>query len=158
MKVKRNAVVTIDYKLKNEEGDLIDSSESNGQLTYLHGFNNIIPGLEEALEGKQAGDVFNASVPPEKGYGVRDENMVFVLPAENFKVGNEEELVPGMEFDTVVDNTSYILTVVEVNGDKIKVDANHPLSGKNLNFEVKIVNIRESYSDELVQGFPMDSE
>ncbi len=155
MTVKRKMVVTIEYVLKNEKDQVIDSSEKNGPLTYLHGFKNIIQGLEEALEGKKQGDSFTASVPPEKAYGKRDENLVFSVPAENFRDTESPEVKAGMEFETVINDTPYILTVLEVNGDKVVVDANHPLAGKPLFFDVKVKEIRDSYSDELAQGFPL---
>ena len=158
MQIKRKMVVTLEYVLKNEKGDIVDSSEKSGKLTYLHGFKNIVEGLEEALEGKKVGDSFSLSVPPEKGYGPRDENMVFVLPAENFKNEENSDIEAGMEFVVNFDEASYILTVVEKIGDKIKVDANHPLAGKPLYFEIKVTNIRDSYNDELVQGYPVQEE
>jgi FKBP-type peptidyl-prolyl cis-trans isomerase SlyD len=151
-------VVTVEFILKNEKGEIIDSSEKSGKLTYLHGFKNIIVGLEEALEGKKLGDSFTVSVPAEKGYGQRDENMVFTVPKENFKNEENSEIEAGMEFETVINDAPYILTVVEINGDKVKIDANHPLAGKTLYFEVKVANIRDSYSDELVQGYPLKEE
>ncbi|MCL2480397.1 MAG: peptidylprolyl isomerase [Spirochaetaceae bacterium] len=155
MQVTRKMVVTIEYVLKNEKGEIIDSSEKNGKLTYLHGFRNIVEGLEEALEGKKVGDFFSVSVPPEKGYGLRDENMVFTLPRENFKDDENSKVEPGMEFEVTIKDVIYILTVVEVSGDKVKVDANYPLAGKPLYFEGKVTNIRISYSDELAQGYPI---
>lgn len=155
MTVKRKMVVTIEYTLKNEKGHVIDSSENNGPLKYLHGFKNIIEGLEEALEGKSKGDSFTVSVPPEKAYGKRDENMVFQVPSENFKNREGDEIRPGMEFETVINDTPYILTVMEVDGEHVKVDANHPLAGKPLFFDVKVIDIRDSFSDELAQGFPL---
>ena len=85
--IERKKVVTIEYTLKNETGDILDQNMS---LTYLHGFKNLVPGLEEALEGKKVGDTLSVAVPPEKGYGNRDENMIFSLPKENFTNGTEE--------------------------------------------------------------------
>jgi FKBP-type peptidyl-prolyl cis-trans isomerase SlyD len=148
-------VVTIDYTLKNNKGEIIDSSEKSGTLTYLHGFKNIIEGLEEALEGKNAGDSFSVSVSPDKGYGLRDSNMVFTVPADNFKNVEGDALKPGMEFETVINDAPCILTVLEAKGNKVKVDANHPLAGKPLFFDVKVIDIRDSYSDELAQGYPI---
>ena len=89
--VERKKVVTIEYTLKDEHGKVL---EDKNTLTYLHGFKNIVQGLEEALEGKKVGDTLSVAVPPEKGYGIRDENMVFTLPKENFlsKMGDDEEL------------------------------------------------------------------
>ena len=158
MLVKRKMVVTIEFVLKDEKGEIIDSSEKSGKLTYLHGFKNIIDGLEEALEGKKAGDSFTVSVPVEKGYGQRDENMIFTVPKNNFKNEENPVLEKGMEFETNINDIPIMLTVLEVKGDKVKVDANHPLAGKPLYFEVKVADIRDSYNDELVQGFPIKKE
>lgn len=162
--IERMKIVTIEYTLKDEHGNVL---EKNNSLTYLHGFKNIVPGLEEALEGKKPGDTMTVAVPPEKGYGVRDENMVFTLPKDNFmsKVGDDEEgneiqqdIKVGMEFETAIDDVSYILTVTAVNDDKVTVDANHPYASKALFFDIKVIGIREAFSDELVQGFPMTEE
>ena len=155
MLIKRKMVVTIEYVLKDEKGEILDSSEKSGKLTYLHGFKNIVQGLEEVLEGKKAGDSFSVSVPPEKGYGPRDENMVFTLPLENFKNDENSKIEPGMEFEATFNDAKYILTVIEVTGDKVKVDANYPLAGKPLYFDGKVLNIRDSYSDELAMGYPI---
>ena len=117
--VERKKVVTIEYTLKDEHGKVL---EDKNTLTYLHGFKNIVQGLEEALEGKKVGDTLSVAVPPEKGYGIRDENMVFTLPKENFlsKMGDDEELNEvqkdvkvGMEFETAIDDVPYILTVIK---------------------------------------------
>ena len=162
--VERKKVVTIEYTLKDEHGKVL---EDKNTLTYLHGFKNIVQGLEEALEGKKIGDTLSVAVPPEKGYGIRDENMVFTLPKENFlsKMGDDEELNEvqkdvkvGMEFETAIDDVPYILTVIKVDDKGVTVDANHPLAGKALFFDVKVTDIKEALSDELGQGFPMAPE
>ena len=162
--VERKKVVTIEYTLKDEHGKVL---EDKNTLTYLHGIKKIVQGLEEALEGKKVGDTLSVAVPPEKGYGIRDENMVFTLPKENFlsKMGDDEELNEvqkdvkvGMEFETAIDDVPYILTVIKVDDKGVTVDANHPLAGKALFFDVKVTDIKEALSDELVQGFPMAPE
>jgi FKBP-type peptidyl-prolyl cis-trans isomerase SlyD len=156
--IKRKQVVTIEFVLKDENGKIIDSSEKSGNLTYLHGFQNIPTGLEEALEGKKIGDSFSVFLPVEKAYGPRDENMIFTVPAENFKNEDGTEIEVGMEFEAVIDEVVHILTVIGKEGDMVTVDANYPLLGKALNFDVKVVNIRDSYSDELVQAYPIKEE
>lgn len=153
--IRRGRVATIEYSLKDEQGNIIDSSELNGPLSYLHGYKNIVPGLEEALEGKKADDTLSVSVPPEKGYGIRDEEMIFNLPADNFN-NDDGPLEAGMEFDTAVDGKPYVLTVLEILGDEVKVDANHPLAGKALYFEVKVLKVRDSYTEEKVLGHPAE--
>ena len=157
MEIRKGFIVTLEYTLKDKEGNILDSSESNGELLYLHGYGNIVKGLEEALEGKTTDDSFSVSVPPEKGYGLRDEEMIFNLPSENFK--NEEGVLePGMEFDTAVNGRPMVLTVLEVLGDEVKIDANHPLAGKELEFDVKVLKVREAYTEEKVLGHPVEEE
>jgi len=151
-------VVSIEFVLKNEKGEILDSSEKSGNLSYLHGYRNIVEGLEEVLEGKKIGESFSVSVPVEKAYGPRDENMIFTVPKANFIDEENPDVKVGMEFETTIDDAPYILTVVAVDVDNIKIDANHPLAGKALYFEGKIANIRKSYSDELVQGYPIKEE
>ena len=162
--IERKKIVTIEYSLKDEHGNVL---EEKNTLTYLHGFKNIVIGLEEALEGKKVGDTLSVAVPPEKGYGLRDENMVFTLPKENFlsKMGDDDELNEvqrdikvGMEFETAIDDVPYILTVIKIDDKGVTVDANHPLADKALFFDVKVTEIKEALSDELVQGFPMAPE
>ena len=153
--IRRGRVVTMEYSLKDEHGNVIDSSDSNGPLSYLHGFRNIVQGLEEALEGKEDGDTVSVVVPPEKGYGLRDDEMVFNVPSENFK-NDKDPLEVGMEFDTAVNGTPYVLTILEILGDEVKVDANHPLAGKQLYFDVKVLKVRDSYTEEKVLGHPME--
>ena len=151
-------VVTIEFVVKNEKGEVLDSSEKSGKLSYLHGFRNIVEGLEEVLEGKQIGETFSVSVPVEKAYGPRDENMIFTVPKEKFITEENPEVKVGMEFDITVEDAPYIMTVVEIDGDTVKIDANHPLAGKPLYFDGKVTDIRKSYSDELVQGYPIKEE
>ena len=152
--VERKKIVTIQYTLKDEHENILEKDKS---LTYLHGFKNIPIGLEEALEGKTIDDTLTVAVPPEKAYGNRDDHMVFTLPKENFQ-NEENEITAGMEFETVVDDVPYILTVTEVSEQTVTVDANHPLAGKALFFDVKVTDMREAYSDELVQGFPIPKD
>jgi len=150
MLIKDNMVVSIHYTLKNEEGQVLDSSQGREPLNYLHGNNNIIPGLENALTGKEIGEQFNISIPPEDGYGVRDERLIQVLPKTAFE--GIDPVEPGMQFQARSDQGVQIITVTSVDGDRITVDGNHALAGEVLNFEIEVTHIRPATEEELTHG------
>src|SRR5687767_3517864 len=109
MRIEARKVATIDYTLTDEEGEVLDSSEDDGPLLYLHGFGNIVPGLESALEGKSAGDKLSVTVAPDKGYGERDEALVQAIPRAKFPNG---DIKVGMRFSAESDEGARVLTVV----------------------------------------------
>ena len=150
MKVETNKVVSINYTLTDEEGTIIDTSTGREPLIYLHGTGNLIIGLEEALEGKASGEAFKVVVAPAKGYGVRDESLMQALPPTQFS--GVPEVQPGMQFQANTEQGPVIITIIEVQEDKIIVDGNHPLAGVHLNFDVEIVDIREATAEELDHG------
>jgi len=150
MKVAENTVVVIDYTLTNNEGQVIDSSEGAGPLAYLHGAGNIIPGLEDALLGKEAGDEVKASIEPENAYGERHEALKQEVPAELFS--GVEKVEVGMQFQSETDQGPVLVTVTEVGNETITVDGNHPLAGVHLNFDVNIREVREPSAEELEHG------
>lgn len=147
--VGKDQVVSIDYKLTDENGDLLDSSEGDKPLTYLHGHGNIVPGLEKALDGKSVGDQASVTVPPDEGYGERDSERIFEVPKDRF----DFEVKPG---DVVRVQTpqgvSPPVQVTAVTDDTVTLDANHPLAGKTLNFDVTVVEIRAASKEELDHG------
>lgn len=150
MKVAENAVVVIDYTLKDNDGQVIDSSEGAGPLAYLHGFNNIISGLENALLGKEAGDEVSAKIAPEDAYGERHEDMKQDVPKELF--GGVDNIEVGMQFQSETDQGPVMVTVVAINDEVVTVDGNHPLAGVELNFDVTIREVREASDEELEHG------
>lgn len=150
MKVAENVVVVIDYTLKDNSGEVIDSSEGAGPLAYLHGAGNIVEGLEEALEGKEAGAKVQASIEPAKAYGERQEDMKQEVPKELF--GGVENIEAGMQFQSETDQGPVLVTVVEVTDEVVTVDGNHPLAGVALNFDVTILEVREATAEELEHG------
>ena len=153
MKIEKNKVVSIDYKLTNNKNETIDSSEGRAPLVYMHGNGNLIPGLEKELEGKASGDTLKVSIQPEEGYGVRDDKKRVEVPIEMFKGVDVAEIKPGMQFQARnKEGAVELLTVAEVNGDKVIIDANHPLAGEVLNFDVTIRDIREASAEELAHG------
>jgi FKBP-type peptidyl-prolyl cis-trans isomerase SlyD len=150
MKVTENAVVVIDYTLKDNDGEVIDSSDGAGPLAYLQGFGNIIPGLEAALLGKEAGDEVQASIEPKDAYGERVEDMKQEVPKELF--GGIEKIEVGMQFQSETDAGPVMVTVVEMGEEMITVDGNHPLAGVHLNFDVTVREVREASEEELEHG------
>jgi FKBP-type peptidyl-prolyl cis-trans isomerase SlyD len=150
MTIQKNSVVTINYTLKDETGEVLDSSEEQEPLTYLHGLGNVIPGLEAALEGKSAGDSVKVTIPPEEAYGAWDGEKILQIPKGQFS--GVDEITEGMEFSVHSNNGEEVVIVTKVDGDTVTVDANHPLAGKTLHFDVSIVGVREATSDELDHG------
>ncbi|MDF1589566.1 MAG: peptidylprolyl isomerase [Gammaproteobacteria bacterium] len=150
MKVAENAVVVIDYTLKDNSGEVIDSSEGAGPLAYLHGFGNIINGLEDALLGKEAGDQIQATIAPENAYGERHEDMQQDVPKELF--GGVDNIEVGMQFQSETDEGPVMVTVVAITDEMVTVDGNHPLAGVELSFDVTIREVREASDEELEHG------
>ena len=150
MQIAPNSVVTLHYTLKDNEGNLIDQSD-DGSFLYLHGAMNIIPGLENALVGKAAGDEVSVSVTPEEGYGVKDPERIQEVPKEMFE-GNED-IKAGVQFHAQSpDGAAVVVTVVEVKDDVVVIDGNHALAGVDLNFDVKIIEVREASDEEVTHG------
>ena len=150
MQISDKMVVTIDYTLKDDNGTVLDSS-TEGNFAYLHGANNIIPGLENALTGKSAGDDVDVSVSPAEGYGEHNETMIQAVPRDMFD--SEQEIQVGMQFHAESpEGEMIVVTVTDVEGDDVTVDGNHPLAGVNLNFGVKVIDIREASEEEIEHG------
>jgi FKBP-type peptidyl-prolyl cis-trans isomerase SlyD len=150
MQIADNHVVSIAYTLKDDSGNILDQS-ADGSFCYLHGASNIIPGLENALTGKQAGDEMSVTIAPEEGYGVRDDAKMQQVDREMFPQGQEIEA--GMQFHAEGPGGQVIVvTVAAVDGDRITIDGNHPLAGVQLNFDVKVVEIRDATREEIEHG------
>ncbi len=147
--IANNSVVSFHYTLTNAEGEVLDKSEGQ-PLVYLHGAGNIIPGLEEALLGKAVGEKLVVTVPAAKAYGEYNPEMVQSVPAQMFQ--GVDNIQAGMQFQAQTDDGVQIVTVKAVEGDEIIVDANFPLAGQDLTFDVEIVEIREATQEELDHG------
>ena len=155
MTIVNDSVVTIAYTLRNGEGEVLDSSDENGSIAYLHGHQNIVPGLEEALTGKTVGDKVNAEIEPADGYGERREDLVFSVPRD--RLPQEEELTEGMQFRAQVsEGQDLVVTLVDIADDQVTLDGNHPLAGEKLVFDVEIKDIRDATTEELDHGHVHD--
>lgn len=149
MKITREKVVAIHYTLRNPEGQVLDSSDGREPLYYLHGFGNLIPGMEEGLEGKTKGDKLQIKVSPDKGYGELDEALIQEVPMEAFG-GNKPQV--GQQFQAGNDHQRYIVTVKAVSDTTVTVDANHALAGVELHFDVEVMDVRDASQEEITHG------
>ncbi|MGE4169283.1 MAG: peptidylprolyl isomerase [Candidatus Margulisiibacteriota bacterium] len=148
MKIAANTVAGFTYRLTNSEGQELDASTT--PLDYLHGHKNIIPGLEKALEGSKVGDKKQVTVAPEEAYGTYDETLLHKYPKTVFPEDVTLEL--GMELDCETENGVISYIVNEILEDEVLLDANHPLAGETLHFDVEITSVREATSEELEHG------
>lgn len=148
MNIRPGAIVEFDYQLTSDEGVLLDSSTEQGPLEYLHGYRDIISGLEEALEGACEGQKIKVRIPPEKAYGEVLEELIQWVPQSVFE--DVAEIEPGMQFEAVVQNGQLRKVMVKViTGESILVDGNHRLAGKWLNFDIEVRSIRSANEEEL---------
>ena len=150
MQITKNTVARFEYTLTDDAGKVLDSSEGQEPLAYVHGLGNIIPGLEEEMEGKSSGDAFQVRVPAAKGYGERDEEMIHDVPKSQLPPDAKLEL--GMQFQAESEHGLHLLTVVGIEEETVKMDANHPLAGVALNFDIRIVEVRDATPEELEHG------
>lgn len=150
MQIANNTVVSIDYTLTGDDGQVIDSSEGREPLVYLHGHQNIIPGLEKAIEGHAEGEELEVSVDPEEGYGPYREELVQDVPREAFD--GVDKVEPGMTFRAESNAGPMTVVVKDVGDEAVTVDGNHMLAGKVLNFKVAIKDVREATETEIEQG------
>jgi FKBP-type peptidyl-prolyl cis-trans isomerase SlyD len=151
MNIQNNSAVSFHYKLTDDDGISIDSSEGKEPLDYLHGAGNIIPGLEKALEGKTIGDSLTVAVTAAEGYGEVQKELIQEVPKEAFQGIDTIEV--GMQFEAQTGQGGTVpVTVIDVTDDLVTVDGNHPLAGKNLNFDVTIEDVREATEEEIAKG------
>jgi FKBP-type peptidyl-prolyl cis-trans isomerase SlyD len=151
MKIADGCVVAMDYTLKTEDGSLIDTSEGDEPMWYLHGSGQIVPGLESALTGRAAGDKLEAVVPPEEGYGPRHDDRVLTVPRSKLPDSPEPEV--GMQLEAQGRRgEQVVLWVTDINGDEVTLDGNHPLAGQTLHFEIEVKEVRAATADEKQHG------
>jgi FKBP-type peptidyl-prolyl cis-trans isomerase SlyD len=152
MTIAENKVVSFHYTLTNDEGDTLDSSRERGEpMLYMHGGNNIIPGLEKAMHGKAAGDQFKVTVPPAEAYGERQPANVQRLPLKRLGV-EARKLQVGMVLNLQTNQGPAQVTVLKVGRFNVDVDANHPLAGQSLNFDVEVMEVRDATDEEQEHG------
>lgn len=154
MQIAADAVVSIHYHLRNQAGETLDKSDADRPLVYIHGAGNIIPGLEEALEGETVGVKMNVVVAPADGYGVRDDALIQVVPRSAFD--GAEELHLGQQFHADTQHGPMVIQITKIEGDQVTVDGNHELAGVELHFDVEVVAVRAASEEELEHGHVHD--
>lgn len=150
MQIADQKVVTLNYTLRDDKDTVIDSSQ-DGSFAYLHGANNIIPGLEKALTGKSVNDELSVTIEPAEGYGEHNPEMSQVVSIEMFDDADDIEV--GRQFHAASpDGQPVVVTVTAVEDGNVTVDGNHPLAGVTLNFDVKVMDIRDASEEEISHG------
>ena len=150
MPIAKDSVVSMHYTLKDDAGEVIDSSASGEPLTYMQGHGNIIPGLEKVLEGKNTGDKVSVRVPPEEGYGEYSKDLVQQVPRRALK--GISNIRVGMQLHAQTEHGPRVVTVTHLQSDMVTIDGNHALAGKALNFDVEITEVRDATEEELSHG------
>lgn len=153
MVIDNDAVVTIHYRLSEPGGDMIEESHGREPLVYLHGHRGLLGGVEAALAGKQAGDRVSVTLPPEQAYGLRNDQAITRVPKSHV-VGDAKNRVykPGMVVRVNADDHARAVVVVKVGLKMLDVDANHPLAGRTLTFDLEVVEVRPASAEEVAHG------
>lgn len=154
MIIDKDKVVSFHYRLTEENGQEIENSYDGEPVLFLQGHKNIVAGLEKAMEGKQAGDKFSATVAPAEGYGERNEANQQRIPIKHLHGDKKSKakLRPGMVVSVETEQGPRQVTVVKAGKFNVDVDSNHPLAGRTLVFEVEVVDVREATAEETSHG------
>lgn len=148
MIISENKSVFIDYELKDEQGLVMDTSNGREPLNYIHGHGSLIVGLEKALEGKAIGNEFNVKISPEDAYGQRNQDLIQKLPRKD--LSGTDEIKLGMQLELKFENGDLrLVTVTEIDDHYVTFDGNHPLAGKDLNFDITVRDVRDASETEL---------
>ena len=150
MKIAARTVASFHYTLKNEAGEELETSRDSQPTAYLHGSNNIIPGLERALEGHSAGDSLEVEVKPEDGYGLRSPDRIQRVPTKHLIY--KGKLRPAMTVQLNTSEGARPVTVTKVGRHSAEIDTNHPLAGQALSFAIDITDVRAASSEEVAHG------
>ncbi len=156
MKIRNDQVVTIEYTVKDKQGNIIDSSDDDEALSFIQGKGKVFSGLEAALMGRSSGERLSISLEPDEAYGARNEELVRQIPRNRFNF--DEQIQPGMKFKTQKEKRVMTVTVTEVTDDLVTVDANHPLAGVSIDIDLVIISVREAIEAELESGEVQEME
>jgi len=154
MQISKNKVVTFHYRLQNQEGVEIENSHGGDPVAYLHGYGNIVRGLEKGMVGKNIEDVFSVTVKPEYGYGLRNEEATQRVPLKHL-VGDKKQnakLKPGALVSINTEDGAKQVVVIKAGKFNVDVDTNHPLAGQTLTFDIEVQSVREATEDEISHG------
>lgn len=155
MKVAKDCVVSIDFRLTNDRDELLDESGEGTPLVYLHGAAGVVPALQAGLEGKAPGDAFSVSLTPEEGFGDHDPARVVEISRSLF--ATTEELEPGVaiEIQAQAGIAAGGYVVKAVSDSTVTLDGNHPLAGMHLTFAGQVVDVRPATAEEVAEGHPL---
>ncbi|MFT5452605.1 MAG: FKBP-type peptidyl-prolyl cis-trans isomerase SlyD [Enterobacterales bacterium] len=148
--VKINSVVTLNYQLKDEQGKILDSSDESGAMNYIQGTEDILQGIEDAVLGLSVNDKVSVTINPEQAYGEYDPELLSTIPIEAFET--IENLHQGMQLEEETPDGPVLVTIKEVADKEVIVDANHPMAGHSLLFDLEIKEVRDASSSELDHG------
>lgn len=151
MSLTKNKVASVAYTLTVDD-KVIDQADKASPMTFIHGVGGMIPGFEKALEGKTVGESFSISVEPSEAYGIRNEDLTQDVSRAMFENIPDDQLIAGAQFQAQTDAGVEVITIAGVEGDLVKIDANHPLADKTLHFEVEMLDIRDATEEELAHG------
>jgi len=151
MSLTKNKVASVAYTLTVDD-QVIDQADKTSPMRFIHGVGGMIVGFEKALEGKTAGESLSIVVEPNEAYGSRNEDLTQNVSREMFQGIPDDQLVAGAQFQARTDAGAEVITIAAVEGDEVKIDANHPLAGKTLHFDVEILEIRDATEEELAHG------
>lgn len=151
MKVDKNCIVSIRYKLTNDKGESLDQSPEGEPLVYMHGAIGVLPALEATLEGKNVGESFDVTVTPSEGFGEHQPSLIKTVPRSAFPT--DQELEVGMQITAQTEHGDQVMTITAFDDNTATVDGNHPLAGMTLRFEGDIEDVRVA-SDEEVKHWP----
>lgn len=164
MKIEDGRIVVLTYELLDSDGNVFESSADDGPMTYMQGNEEIPAPVEAALEGAVAGDKLEVSVPPEEAYGEHDVEGIISIPQSDFPDG--PQLIPGEWIQLNVspdegeegegEDFEVEARVVEISGDAVVLDTNHPLAGQTVTFRVEVVAVREPTEEDLDEAEPFD--
>lgn len=150
MSIKNDMVVQFNYTLRDEQGEVLETNEGLEPIAYLHGHNNMMPGVEDAIAGKAVGETFSVTLAPETTYGIRDEEAIQRVSVKHLQ--GEKVWKAGMHALLNTDEGQRQVTVIKVGKFMATVDVNHPLAGRELSFDLDIVEARDATAEEIAHG------
>lgn len=146
--IKKDMVVSIKYRLTNGTGEVLDEADVAEPFSYLHGHHQVIPGMEQGLDGLKVGDKKKLTITPDEGYGEVNEQLKLTLKKEVFP--KDFPCEPGMQFQADLGGGHRnAFTIIEVVGNEVKVDGNHPLAGETLHFDIEVLEVRPATKEEM---------
>ncbi|MCB1174455.1 MAG: peptidylprolyl isomerase [Leptospiraceae bacterium] len=150
MKIGKDQVVSLDFEMRDKKGELIDDSSADSPLVYLHGYNNIPQGLEDALEGHSVGESLAVDLTADQAFGAFDSELVQEVNRSD--ISGIDDLTVGLQFPAETEEGVIMLRVLEIKGDKVLLDGNHPLAGEELHFNVTVREVRPATAEEMAHG------